>query len=289
MKPLTPLRLFIYISIFGLITALPFLKFGNSFSTEEMSRYGTWVSGLTGLLTLYLIIIAYNATKEQMRLVEKQSFDSIFFNLIQSHRTIIERLQSGKQSVLEEDCKEQLRVIENFRNDANIKYSDFLDDLTLDIRLHLKTIDKKDFFDSYYFLLDKNYKINRERNTLAFKEVSVPKMISPFFKNTIYVVRHYFQSFFWIMNYVHDKKELTTSERHEYIAFFTNNLTSDELRIIFYYIIWLSVEDYHAAVFHKDTLEFYNVFDFKEDDVANFNLIFPEDDWKSYKAIPILA
>lgn len=147
-----------------IVSAIPFIWDFKSVDLEKFSQYGTFVSALIGSITLILVVYAYSATKEQIRLTQKQSFDSIYFNFIESHRSIIDRMQAGKANVFKQECENvNDKILKTLQQEVTAEvggeYRTQLLNLRSETEEYLKNIDGKDAFDILYFILDKEYKL----------------------------------------------------------------------------------------------------------------------------------
>lgn len=187
-----------------------------SINAERFAHYSTFISLFFSLLTIGLLFYTYQQTRETHRLTvntfeqaKKDSVETTFFNLIQNYRIIVERLHNRITVSL---SSEFLAI--------NARRENFFD--------VSKTYDK-DFFELMYRILHLEYKQGE-----PFRD---PPKIANFFKNYNWVMGHYFRSVLYFVKWVYQNGELSLDQKRFYIEFIQMQLTSDEMRLLFYFVI----------------------------------------------------
>ncbi len=183
---------------------------------ERFSQFGTFISAILSLITIIFIYFTFKQTQQTHQIADrtlteaqKNSLDNTFFNLIQAQQNIVSHLHQRITLQL------KLQYVNLSEQNGNSNPNQ----------------DHKDFFELMYGMLDLIYK-GRNGNSDKNK-------ISEYFKNQEWVMGHYFRSLQYFINWVEDNSELTNDpeRRTFYIGFIQSQLTSDEIRLFFYYVV----------------------------------------------------
>lgn len=130
--------------------------------------------------------------------------DNTFFNLLQSHQTIVTHLHERITDQLKNEYEE-------LNNKADKKYPNRND---------------KDFFELLFRVLNLRYVDSNDKTTIA-----------SFYRDQEWVMGHYFRSLLYFITWVHQHNELTIDRKRFYIGFIQAQLTTDEMKLTFYYAI----------------------------------------------------
>jgi hypothetical protein len=228
----------VFISLF-----IPLYNYLPIFNRVDNSSY--FVSSIYTIITGLTFLLIFFSFRES----QKQTFDATFFKYLESHRSIIDRLQQGKLVVLNESFEEETVKTAN---------------------------NKKDFFDVLYNILDKTYNENQSKST-------VKERIDEFFKGYYYLIGHYVRNFFSLMKYVDRSNLLNNKQKRFYIEVLRDMSTIDDLRFLIYAIIWKSKDNEGnewAKLFDK-----YKILDFIGNNENDKQLILTKDDFKAWKLI----
>jgi hypothetical protein len=230
------------------------LNFSTGINAERFADFAIFVSAFFCLLTIILLYFTYQQTRETHQVTistyeqtKKDSVDNTFFNLIQNHRSIVEHLHSR----ITLDLQVQF---EELNEKCGRKYGEKRD---------------KDFFELMYRMLDLEYKCNDIRRDIS--------KVTSFFKKHNWLMGHYLRSVLYFIKWVEGNNEINLEQKRFYIGFIQAQLTSDETRLLFYYVI--STEDQNEKKFLKRFLSKYNFFE-----TIKNELIYQENnqDWNEF-------
>lgn len=252
-------RLLLTAGLTLIVTAILFLykqhlwDSSTTIDSGKFADFGTFISGLFGVLTIIFIYLTYLQAQATNRtsltaldITRRDSIDNTFFNLLQSHQAIVNPLHERITDKLKEEYEE-------LNTAANNKYSNRND---------------KDFFELLFRVLNLRYADSTKKQT-----------IDSFFKNQDWVMGHYFRSLLYFINWIDQHGELTPETKRFYVGFIQAQLTMDEMKLVFYYAI--SRQDNLRESICK-TLNEYDFFN-----TVKGVLIFPdkETDWNYYLGI----
>ncbi|MEO5603313.1 MAG: putative phage abortive infection protein [Cyclobacteriaceae bacterium] len=218
------------------------------------SNFGSFISGLFGVLTIIFIHLTYQLAQQTNKtsthtfeLTRRDSVDNTFFNLLKAHQTIVSHLH-------ERITDQLIKEYEELNSAAANKYPDRND---------------KDFLELLYRILNLEYQNENDKTTIL-----------SFYTKQEWVMGHYFRSLLYFINWVHQNNELTVDRKKFYVGFIQAQLTSDEMRLVFYYVISRPDESQKKAI--STFLNDYAFFS-----TVKGSLIFQtnEADWKYYLSI----
>lgn len=232
----------------------------TAIDAERFSQFGTFISAILSLFAIVFIYFTFRQTQQTQQLsaktlteTQKNSLDNTFFNLVKSHQNIVSHLHNRITLSLKMQYIDYCAKVDN----------------------HNPSHDHKDFFELMYGILDAFYKGNHITDEKHSK-------IKEYFKNQDWVMGHSFRSLEYSIDWVENNCKIDVINTKEfYIGFLQSQLSSDELRLFFYYI--LSKEDPQRKRISQ-ILNRYKFFDSIKD-----QLIFPspDGDWDFFKTIAI--
>ncbi len=173
-----------------------FFNLSESIDAERFSFFASFISGLGGLLTIWLIYYTYQQTQETHRVTLDNSIDATFFNLIQTYRSIVTQLHTRTETTeLKANYSQHRREVGKPSTDKVVR----------------------DFFELLYDMLDMKYKL---RDNL--REES---RLDHFFKDHDWMVGHYFRTLIHLFKWVNDNRDINQVKRVFYIDFIKSQLT----------------------------------------------------------------
>ena len=215
-----------------------FFEFSTSIDSERFAQFGTFISAIFGSVTIWLLYLTYQQTRETHRVTIDNSIDTNFFNLLQSYRSITSHLHERAMTT---GFVAQLREAMTAASDES--------------RIGVE----KDFFELFYRMLHLKYK---GKDSLRDKS-----KILDFFKSYDWMVGHYFKSIVYFLKWVNENHEIDTERKRFYMGFIQAQLTQDELRLLFYYLVIKEGQAY-------ESLDKYDLFGNVKD-----VLIYDPEDW----------
>jgi hypothetical protein len=287
------------IVIVVVICTLPFF-WGVPFSSyninkgidlSRFSAYGEFLSAIVGIVTLVLVVFAYKATREQVALSQRQIFDSTFFNYLQSHREIVGRLQAGRLEYVKAEYDAiRFQIGDTFRSLRNSTIKHVFNELLNDANDYSKSMAGRDFFDVLYNVLDLEYKKNFHTWNITpnDEDMSVISRIDSFFNKRLFFFGHYIRNFYSIIRFIHNHPILEGDDEAKrfYVSTLRDSSTIDELRLIFYYIIWWAQRDSRGKYFN-DLFVHYELHFALGNTSGNKQLIQPEEDLEAFNNIKL--
>lgn len=240
--------------VVGVFISIVLANMNNPISVFDLGKtsdFGNTFAGLTapiiGLigagLTFAALYIQYEANQIQFNALKEQQFDATFFNYLNTHQLIYDRIQIRLDQIKK-----------------NIK------------EVQPNPPDHKEIFDALYFLLNERYK-KREGDVL--------QKIEEFFDGNYYIIGGYIRGFMDIVEFV-EKQQMKSNEKEKYISILLNSSTIDQLRILFYTIIWQAKD---GNTNWKKLLNKYNFLDYLGNKKGHVQLIVPIDDKKAWEEI----
>jgi hypothetical protein len=216
----------------------------------RFSNFGSFVGGIFGALSFILLIFIYMKSHEQ-------SVDNSFFNLLQVHDSVVRELRSNKNEI------DRLN-----KESKNLFESNLCESLQSDLRdecLSYRSMpDANDYFEILYRILHIRYKYKNEDPWKFFIDYN-------------WRIGHYLKSFISIIEFI-EKSKADNDKKLFYSRILKSRLTSDELRLIFYFIIYNKDENdkYRIAKMFKSFRLFKDFSDtlIKEGDMAIFKSYF---------------
>lgn len=202
-----------------------FFNLSESIDAERFSFFGTFISGLAGLLTIWLLYYTYTQTQDTLRVTLETSIDSTFFNLISTYRSIVTQLHTRAETT-------ELRAnYSQYRREVGKNSTD-------------KVV--KDFFELLYDMLDMKYKLRDNQREMS--------RLDQFFKDHDWMVGHYFRTLIHLIKWVNDNPDINLVKRVFYIDFIKSQLTLDELRFLYYYSARIDISTFKTLM----TYNFFN-------------------------------
>jgi hypothetical protein len=209
--------LFCFIAIFLFISAILFcwqlwgqINIELPIDAIRFSNFGSFVGGTFGALSFILLILIYRKSHEQ-------SVDNSFFNLLQVQDSVVRELKSNKNQI-DRLNKESIDLFEP--------------NLCETVQSHLRNEclsyrnmpDANDYFEILYRILHIRYKYKNEDPWRFFKDYN-------------WRIGHYLKSFVSIIEFI-EKSKVDNDKKFFYTRILKSRLTIDELRLIFYFIIF---------------------------------------------------
>ena len=178
---------------------------------SRFSHFGDFVAGIAGFVNFLLLIYVYRETKGQ-------SFQSSFFNHLQVLNSITSELKSNSSEILALN-----RYAVGLFNEVNHEEIS-KNNLTGEYDAYRKMPAANGYFEILYRILHIRYKYKIEP-------------IDNFFKDENWRIGHYFRTFISVVETIKENHDLETEKLRFYIRVLKSRSTSDELRLILYYII----------------------------------------------------
>jgi hypothetical protein len=192
----------------------PIWEFSEPINAERFAHFAAFVSAVFGMVTVIFLYFTFKQTRksnqsafETLNETKKNSIDSTFFNLLRSHQSIVEHLH------------------QRITTELRMNYSH----LDNELGGIFGARDDKDFFELLYRTLHLKYRRNSD-------EIDRGR-IGAFFNENDWVMGHYFRSLIHSVLWIDSNKLLSLPEKAQYIVFLRSNLSLDELRLTFYYVI----------------------------------------------------
>lgn len=212
------LRTIIFISVtLFVISCILFLwqLWGNLSANKPIdsgifSDFGSFISGIFGFINFILLLYVFKESKEQ-------SYDTFFFNHLQIHDSVTRDLKSkiGDILILNNDAKELFNnsLCENLT--AN--------DLKNQCISYRNMPDSTDYFETLYRILHIRYKYRNDTLKMFFDAYS-------------WRIGHFLRSFISVVELI-DEAIVDSKKKNSYIRVLQSRSSSDEVRLLFYYII----------------------------------------------------
>jgi hypothetical protein len=182
-------------------------RFELPIDSNRFSDFGTFIGGIFGTLSFILLYFTLRETKNQ-------SAENSFFNYLQLHDSLAHQLNSNEKvvSTLNGEYKELFDGDLCNRVDPSLKKecSDFAK----------KSHDG--FFEALYAMLHVRYKYKGENPWL-------------FFAANNWRMGHFIDSFVSVIELINEN-DLDKSKKNLYTRVFKSRSTSDELRLLFYFV-----------------------------------------------------
>jgi hypothetical protein len=186
----------------------------SSIDAERFAQFGTFISAIFSVVTVVFIFLTFRQTRqtheitvETLKEAKKSSVENAFLGLFQAHQNIVAHLHQRITRELKVDCSNL--------DAQNGEISGARDD--------------KDFFELMYRILHLRY--HGRNNEIDHSRIGA------FFTDYDWVMGHYFRSIVYFIDWIDKQKQLDQDDKVFYIGFLKANLTNDELRLIFYYVI----------------------------------------------------
>lgn len=204
--------------------------------SNRFSNFGSFLSGILGFVNLIVLIFAFKETK-------LQSFENAYFSLLQIHDSIVKDLKSNKGALL--DLNNGLpKFYENYMcenlDDANL--------ITECINYREKK-DPTEYFEALYRILHIRRKYRNEK-------------LKEFFDNENWRIGHYLRSYISILEFIDENSSFDSSKKQFYARIIQSRSTSDELRLIYYYVASLPDESEDLKKYKQNITRIMQTLDF---------------------------
>jgi hypothetical protein len=265
-----------------------FFYFHRTTDKDRIASYGTFISGIVSAVTLVLVVYAYKASRHQIMLTRRQSFDATFFNYLQIHRDIITRIHDSRSQYVKSEYEKFLQILSDtwyntFQYIENKSLRDKYLQLYQDAQEFNKNLGKHDVIDVLYNLLMKHYyhRLYNQKLHPSYED-SLSSYAGYFFSLHDYMFVNYINNFFSILQYVINSDVIQPQEKAFYINILEDSSTLNELRLIFYRIIGRADDDARAW---KQIATSYNLFYFINDDYSQAHLINRDKDINAFRKL----
>jgi hypothetical protein len=200
----------------------------------RFAHFGEFVAGIAGFVNFLLLIYVYSESKAQ-------SFQSSFFNHLNVLTSIVKELVSKEGDI------KALNVYSR-----NLFSSFSCEDLSEELQVECEDYRLMKPANGYFEIL---YRILHIR----YKYIEEPP--GYFFRDENWRIGHYFKTFVSVVETIRENHGLDTDRIEFYVRVLKSRSTSDELRLILYYIISRSEEEQIrlAKLFN------FGIFDFFDD------------------------
>jgi hypothetical protein len=225
--------------------------FGWPIDAGRFSDFGTFLAGIFGVVNFALLVLVYRETSEQ-------SINNNFFSQLKLHDSLVRELKSKESEIVSLNSYARglfnSQLCENI-TDGVIKEECFA---------YKRMPDANGYFEVLYKILHLRYRYKKEKP-------------GSFIKDEYWRIGHFFRSFVSIVEFVKENKALDENKRKFFTGILKARSTSDEIRLVFYYVISRDIKKNIANLFHFETFDF---FDDLEDPV-----IYPTEDMAIYRGM----
>lgn len=216
--------------------------------SNRFANFGSFIAGIFGFINFILLLYSFRETKDQ-------SFNNFFFNVLQIHDSVVKdlKLNGNEIAKLNSELTDEFYMCENLADKS-------LREECISYREKQKA---NDYFELLYRILHIRYKYKGE----TFQK---------YFTDEYWRIGHYLRSFISIIEILNESS-LDESKKSYYIRVIQSRSSSDEIRLIFYYLLSNNNER------HIKLAKIFNSFNFF--DIIKGTLIINETDDAFFKAL----
>ena len=216
--------------------------------SNRFSHFGSFISGFFGFINFILLVFSLRESK-------LQTFESAFFSQLQIHDGIAKDLKSNHLILSSINDSDYFKLFKDYMCE-NIRD----EELRKECVSYRELPSANDTFEALYRKLHIRYKYKNDS-------------LGDIFKDEKWRIGHFLRSFISLVEFIQTNNVADIKRKKMYANILQSRSSSDEIRIIFYYLISSPNENMR-------TLELFKSLDFFKGHLDS--LVFPSD-WEKYE------